>query len=103
GDTGRFIYSLAVVLACSLVASRLVSMTFIPMLGYYLLRPSAKPEPTIEERRSRGFGGFYHRVGGWALDHRWPVFAGSLVVLVLGGFIMRGIRTEFFPQDLSYL
>ena len=29
GDTGRFLYSMPVVIGCSLVASRLVSMTFI--------------------------------------------------------------------------
>ena len=38
GRHGQFIYSLPVVLTCSLVASRIVSMTFIPLLGYYLLR-----------------------------------------------------------------
>ncbi|MGH9836605.1 MAG: efflux RND transporter permease subunit, partial [Blastocatellia bacterium] len=43
GATGEFIYSLPVVLTCSLVASRLVSMTFIPLLGYYLLRPKSIP------------------------------------------------------------
>ncbi len=42
GDSGVFLYSLPVVIACSLVASRLVSMTFIPLLGYYLLRPKAE-------------------------------------------------------------
>ena len=38
-------------------------MTFIPLLGYYLLRPTAKKERSMEERRSRGFSGFYYRVG----------------------------------------
>ena len=38
GDVGRFVYSLPIVLTCSLVASRLVSMTFIPLLGYAFLR-----------------------------------------------------------------
>src|SRR5262249_10577064 len=33
GGVGDFIYSLPIVLACSLVASRIVSMTFVPMLG----------------------------------------------------------------------
>ncbi|HYY52906.1 MAG TPA: efflux RND transporter permease subunit, partial [Myxococcales bacterium] len=37
GDVGRFIYTLPVVLTCSLVASRLVSMTFIPLLAIYLV------------------------------------------------------------------
>ena len=34
GDTGKFLYSLPIVIACSLVASRIVSMTFIPLLGH---------------------------------------------------------------------
>src|SRR5882757_6071232 len=57
GSTGDFLYSLPVVMTAALISSRLVSMTFIPLLGYYLLRPSKKPEPTIEERRQRGFSG----------------------------------------------
>src|SRR5262249_29587874 len=48
GDSGQFVYSLPVVIGASLVASRLVSMTFIPLLGYYLLRPKA--EPSIHQR-----------------------------------------------------
>jgi multidrug efflux pump subunit AcrB len=38
---GRFSHSLPIVMTCSLIASRLVSMTFIPLIGYYLLRPYA--------------------------------------------------------------
>src|SRR5262249_30185383 len=71
GDPGRFMYSLPVVIGCSLVASRLVSMSFIPLLGYYLLRPRA--EPSIEERRRTGFASQYYRVGSWAIEHRWRV------------------------------
>jgi multidrug efflux pump subunit AcrB len=102
GDTGTFIYSLPVVLTLSLVASRLVSMTFVPLLGSVLLRASAA-EPSPEERRARGFGRFYYRVGGWAIDHRGAVFAGSLVVLVAGFAVGTRVKTAFFPKDLSYL
>ncbi len=38
GDKRYFIYALPVVVTLSLIASRIVSMTFIPLLGYYLLR-----------------------------------------------------------------
>ncbi len=69
GDTGKFLYSLPIVISCALIASRLVSMTFIPLLGYYLLRP--RPELTIEDRRSRGFGAAYYHVGQLAIEHRW--------------------------------
>jgi multidrug efflux pump subunit AcrB len=101
GSTAEFIYSLPVVLTCSLVASRLVSMTFIPLLAYYLLRPKA--EKPIEERRKSGFASFYYRVGTWAINHRWRVLAGSLAVLALGGLLMSQLKTQFFPKDLSYL
>jgi multidrug efflux pump subunit AcrB len=103
GSVGQFIYSLPVVIACSLLASRLVSMTFIPMLAYYLLRPSKKPERTLEEQRQRGFSGLYYRVGLWSLEHRWKVLGISLVFLLAGGLLLTRIKTEFFPKDLSYL
>jgi multidrug efflux pump subunit AcrB len=101
GSTGEFLYTLPVVLACSLIASRLVSMTFIPLLGYYLLRPKA--EKTIEERRQKGFAAQYYRLGTWAINHRWKVMAGALAFLLLGGVIMSQLRTQYFPKDLSYL
>ncbi|MBS1791087.1 MAG: efflux RND transporter permease subunit [Acidobacteria bacterium] len=103
GSTGIFIWSLPVVITCSLIASRIVSMTFIPFLAYYLLRPSKKREPTIVEMRSRGFSGVYYKVGAWALEHRWMTLAASLVFLLLGGVFLSQLKTEFFPKDLSYL
>ncbi len=104
GDTGKFLYTLPVVITCSLVASRIVSMTFIPLLGFYLLKP--KREPTIEERRRSGFASRYYRVGQAAIEHRWKFLAGSLLILALGGFLMSRLKTQFFPQDdqaLSYI
>ena len=103
GATGQFLVSLPIVLTCSLVASRLVSMTFIPLLGYYLLRPSKKPAPPVQERREHGFAGWYYKVGRWAIEHRWKVAIGSLAVLVLGGVIMKRLKPQYFPKDLQYL
>ncbi|MEI7891689.1 MAG: efflux RND transporter permease subunit [Myxococcales bacterium] len=103
GDSGKFVYSLPVVLTLSLVASRLVSMTFIPLLGAVLLRPPKTRPPTIEERRSKGFSKQYWRVVGWAIDHRLIVFGVSVLMLVAGLASARHIKTAFFPKDLSYL
>ena len=102
GSTGQFIYSLPVVMTCSLVASRLVSWTFIPLLGFYLLR--GRGEPSIEEaERREGFGAAYYRLGRWAIAHRWLVMAGAAGVLVLGGLIGGTLKPQFFPKDLSQL
>ncbi len=39
GDTGFFLYSLPVVMTCTLVASVIVSFTFMPLIAYYLIKP----------------------------------------------------------------
>jgi multidrug efflux pump subunit AcrB len=103
GDSGRFIFSLPVVLTASLVASRLVSMTFIPLLGYHLLRPAKKAEPSIEERRSRGFARHYYRLVGAAIQHRFAVLGGAIALFALGCYGVRDVKQAFFPKDLSYL
>ncbi len=102
GTTGEFIYSLPVVMTVALIASRLASMTFIPLLGYYLLRPNKDPEPSIEERRTKGFTGFYAKTAKFAIEHRWKVAIASLAFLVLGGFLFSQLKTSFFPDDVQY-
>ncbi len=102
GDTGEFIYSLPIVMTCALVASRLASMTFIPLLGYYLLRAGKKPEKPIEERRMQGFTGFYARTAKFAIEHRWKVAMASLLFLVAGGLMFSRLKTSFFPDDVQY-
>jgi multidrug efflux pump subunit AcrB len=94
-------YSLPVVIGCSLVASRLVSMTFIPLLGYYLLRP--RSEPSIEERRKAGFASWYYRLGTWAIENRWRVVAAATAFLVVGGVAGSRLKQQYFPKDLQYL
>jgi multidrug efflux pump subunit AcrB len=102
GNTGEFLKSLPIVMTASLVCALIVAMTFVPFLGYYILRPPAKPEPTIEERRQRGFYGFYNRLVGKAIKYRWAVLGGSLVFLVIGGLFSSRLKTQFFPEDVQY-
>ncbi len=103
GDTGFFLYSLPVVMTCTLVASVIVSFTFIPLIAYYLIKPPKQREAPIAERRTHGFPGFYYRVGDFCLRHRWGVFGGSLLFLVMGGVLFTKLHSQFFPKDLSYL
>ena len=102
GSTGEFLRSLPIVMTAALVASRLVSMTFIPLLGYYLLRPGRRPEPTLEERRTQGFYGFYTRVSRAAIRHRWAVLGASLVFVAVGALGATRLKTQFFPEDVQY-
>jgi multidrug efflux pump subunit AcrB len=103
GDMGAFLYSLAMVLCLSLVASRIVSMTFVPMLGYYLLRPPKKIELSVKERRSRGLPRKYAAFISWTIDHRWKALGISLLLVAGGVAASTGLRSAFFPKDLAYL
>ena len=77
-------------------------MTFVPLLGYYLLRAPKKPEPTLEERRTRGFYGAYYRLAGKAIRWRWAVLGVSFVFLALGGLVASKLKSQFFPDDVQY-
>jgi multidrug efflux pump subunit AcrB len=63
---GDFIYSMPVVLTCSLLASRVVSMTFVPLLGRYLLRP----QKVAQAQRPSRFNSAYRQLSSWLLVHR---------------------------------
>ncbi len=102
GNTGEFLYSLPIVMTCALIASRLASMTFIPLLAYYILRPDKTPEKPIEERRSQGFTGRYARLAKFAIEHRWKVTFASLAFILLSGILFKQLRTSFFPDDVQY-
>ena len=105
GDIGDFIRSLPVVITCSLVASRIVSMTFVPLLGKVLLRqvPAAGKPPLLADKPAHGFAHFYFTAGCWAIAHRKAMLAASLGVLLVGGLIASRLNSAFFPFDRQYL
>jgi multidrug efflux pump len=102
GNTGYFLYSLPIVMTSALACSRIVSMTFIPMLGYYLLRPGRNLQPSTEQKRQHGFTGLYYRLSGSAIRHRWLVFLGSLTFLAGGVLVGTQLKSSFFPDDVQY-
>src|SRR5712672_430155 len=102
GNTGEFLKSLPIVMTTALLCALVVAMTFVPLLGYYIQRPPAKTESTIEEKRERGFYGFYNRLVGRAIQHRWYVLLGSFVFLLIGAFAASHLKSQFFPEDVQY-
>ena len=101
GDVGRYIYSLPVTIACSLVASRVMSMTFLPLLAYYTLKPSS--EGVADRGRDSRFATAYERAVTFAIDHRWKVLAASSLVLAAGAFFVTHLHRQFFPRDDFYI
>jgi multidrug efflux pump subunit AcrB len=102
GNTGEFLRSLPIVMTAALLCALVVAMTFVPLLGYYIQRPPKKKERTVEEKRQQGFYGFYNRLVGRAIQHRWLVLAGSFLFLLVGGLVASHLKQQFFPEDVQY-
>ncbi|MEN6457595.1 MAG: efflux RND transporter permease subunit [Thermoguttaceae bacterium] len=101
GRVGDFIYSLPVVVVASLVSSRIVSMTFIPLLGYYILRGQRGFEAAGETTGFRAaVAATYRRFSSWCLDHKALTLGVATLLLVLSAAILPMVGTAFFPKDL---
>jgi multidrug efflux pump subunit AcrB len=103
GDTGQFIFSLPVVITCSLVASRIVSMTFVPFMGQMLLRKKSENPINANGKPRQRVARIFHRMIPWAIQHRKTVLAGSLLFLLFGSVLVSRLSSAFFPYDLQYL
>ncbi len=107
GDTGAFVFGIPAVVTMALIASRIVSMTFIPLLGFYLLRGQKGLEEGGEVRRFLPFrwidGGLrgalprYRAVLEAALRRPGRVILLTYGLLVLSLGLTRFFGTQFFP------
>ncbi len=99
GGAGEFIYSLPVVVTASLIASRVVSMTFMPLLGFYLLRGQHGLHGSDPDER-KGFARLYTRLCNAAIENRWLTLFAAVVALGTGVSLVPLIGSSFFPKDL---
>jgi multidrug efflux pump subunit AcrB len=100
GRTGDFIYSLPIVVVASLVSSRIVSMTFMPLLGYYFLRGQQGFEAGDQHGRASRIATAYRRFCSWCLNHKALTLATAVFFLCLGILTLPLLGTAFFPKDL---
>ena len=102
GVVGEFIWSLPVVVTASLVASRLVSMTFIPLLGYYMLKGQSGMEAGLDDGSGGSrFARLYNGFSELCMNHKWASLTISAVALGAGLSLIPWIGTNFFPKDLQ--
>ncbi len=107
GEVGMFIFSIPAVVTMALIASRIVSMTFIPLLSYYLLRGQKGLEEGGEVRRFPLFRLIdlglnaalprYRRGLELALKRPWLIIGLTYGLLFLSFGLTRFFGTQFFP------
>lgn len=107
GDKGAYILALPLVVTISLISSRLVSMTFIPLLGYYLLRGQKGMEAGGELRAFFLFKPVdqtliailprYRRLLQSALAHPFRAIGIAYGLLLLSFSLTSFFGSQFFP------
>src|SRR5205823_168841 len=55
------------------------------------------------EQAESGFGRWYSRAVGFAIDHRGKVLAGFSILLVFGAFFASALHHQFFPRENFYI
>lgn len=95
GLIGQIFTEFALTISFSLIASLVVALTVIPMLGSRMLK---KPRGNYEakRRRSKAYNNFERSVK-WALGHRLFVMILTTVMLAAGVLGLFQVGTEFLP------
>lgn len=95
GLIGQIFAEFALTIAFSLFASLVVALTVVPMMASRMLK---KPRKNIEARRRRSKAlNRYERSVKWALQHRAAILTVTVILLVLSGFGLVKVGTEFLP------
>ena len=98
----RFFKELALTVTFSLLASLLVAITLIPVMSSRMLELEKEKKDVFFDRIKN----LYKRSLRWALDHRGPVLAISIILLAASLALIPFIGAEFIPdmdQGMFYI
>ncbi|GAA3966072.1 efflux RND transporter permease subunit [Thermobifida alba] len=107
GQVGELFRPFAVTVSIALAASLLVSLTIIPVLAYWFMRPRVVPPEEVERVRAEEYQRelrsplqrAYLPVIRWTTRHRWATLLAAFVLLV-GTFAMTPfIKTNFIEDQ----
>ena len=101
GLVGAFFLPFALTVSFALIASLLVALTAVPVLGAYLLRPGDLPEGAGEDdellAQETWMQRAYTPILRWALGHKAITLAVTLAVTVASLGLLSIIPVTFFP------
>lgn len=96
-NVGEFSESLFIVISTALLASWLLSLSFIPMLCYYFLKPSSKGAK--EEDLDSGFYAFYKKFLVLSIKNSKKFLIILLLALFISLWGFKFVDKNFFPPN----
>jgi multidrug efflux pump subunit AcrB len=98
-STGEYTFAIFAVTAAALVISWVVSVYFVPYLGYRLLRTRPKIEGEAHELFDTPFYSRFRRTVDWCVRHRWITIGLTLLTFAAGIAGMGKVQQQFFPDS----
>jgi HAE1 family hydrophobic/amphiphilic exporter-1 len=97
GTIGELFRPFALTAAAAMLASLLVSLSIVPVLAYWFVRPRPVRTGTVrfEERVRSRLDAMYRPLIGRSLDRPWRVVAFSIAVLVGTAALLPGLSTGY--------
>jgi len=104
--TGEYTFAIFAVTAAALVISWVVSVLFVPYLGYKLLRsrphaggPGGPDGAAAHELFDTPFYARFRRMVNWCVQYRWITIALTLATFAAGIVGMGKVQQQFFPDS----
>ena len=102
GLVGAFFFPFALAVSFALIASLVVALTAVPVLGAYLLRPGDLPEGTGEEEEIPETNTWMQRIYvpmlRWSLGHKTLTLLAAIVIAVGSLGLLRFIPVNLFSS-----
>lgn len=98
GMVGELFLPFALTIVFALLASLLVAITLVPMLGHALFRKGLKKKKR-HEGNPGALGRSYQKALNWTLNHKLITFGGAILLLVGSLFLVGIIGVSFLPEE----
>lgn len=107
GPVGELFMSFAITVVFSLLASLLVAVTLVPMLGHAFFKKhlgtssETKEEEKKEEKKASTsrLASIYKEILVWALNHKWITVGAAFLILLISLFLIPAIGVSFIPNE----
>ena len=96
---GEYTFAIFAVTAAALIVSWFVSVTFVPYLGYRMLKVPANTASIAHEHFDTSFYRSLRWLVGWCVDYRKTTIVLTVLVLGLGMLGMTRVQQQFFPDS----
>jgi multidrug efflux pump len=98
-STGEYTFSIFAVATIALLVSWVVSVLFVPYLGYKLLPDFRKAGTHADEGAvyRKPFYQRFRKVVAWCVGHRWVVVGATAAIFVVSVLGFRFVQQQFFP------